>query len=155
MPTLGVTPEEFVDTWNRLLEVNRFLLIDEFDVDDGTMLIRRFTEDWRLELTVDPQSGELSEATLWGSFNVHTDQAILFAITLFTLVDASNAALDLDVIEDYDLVAERIGLPPFEGDMPEGFGTGSYTSGGVIDGVMYSFEESGDQAFLTARPTTP
>lgn len=149
---LGVTVDEFVATWNRLLAVNDFLLIEEFDVHDEARLVRRFSEDWVLELTVNPESGELSEAALSGSLDRHTDMAILLAITWITLVDASNGRLDLDVLDDFDWVASQIGLPSSEGVVPEGFGSGDYSSEGVIEGVLYSFEESGFESVLTARP---
>jgi len=50
---------------------------------------------------------------------------------------------------------ERLGLPTSEGESPEGFLSGSYTSVVVINGVLYNYEESGNDALLTARPTTP
>lgn len=151
-PSLGVTVAEFVETWNRLLAVNDFLLVDEFDEEDEARLVRQFSEDWVLELTVNPTSGEVSEATLSGSLDRHTDMAILLAITWIALVDASNENLDLDILEDFDWVASEIGLPSSEGVAPEGFGSGDYSSQGVIEGVQYSFEESDFESVLTARP---
>lgn len=151
-PSLGVTVTEFVETWNRLLAVNDFLLVDEFDEEDEARLVRQFSEDWVLELTVNPTSGEVSEATLSGSLDRHTDMAILLAITWIALVDASNENLDLDILEDFDWVASEIGLPSSEGVAPEGFGSGDYSSQGAIEGVLYSFEESDFESVLTARP---
>lgn len=152
--TLGVTPEEFVESWNSLLRVHSFLFIDDFDVDDGTRLIRRFTDVWGLELTVDAATGELTEAKLSGSLNVHTDQLIMLAFTWVSLVEALNGSMELE-IEDFDRVMERLGLPTSENESPEGFLSGSYTTVVVINGVQYSYEESGNNALLTARPTTP
>jgi hypothetical protein len=150
--SLGVTVDDFVAIWNRLLAVNDFLLVEEFDVHDDARRVRRFSEDWVLELSVNPSSGEVSEAALSGSLDRHTDMAILLAITWVALVDASNASLDLDILEDFDWVASEIGLPSSEGVAPEGFGSGDYSSQGVIEGVLYSFEESGFESVLTARP---
>jgi hypothetical protein len=150
--SLGVTVDDFVETWNRQLAVNEFLLIEEFDEEDETTKVRNFSEDWILELAVNPASGEVSEATLSGSLDRHTDMAILLAITWITLVDASNESLYLDILEDFDWVASEIGLPSSEGVAPEGFGSGDYSSQGVIEGVQYNFEESGFESILTARP---
>lgn len=149
---LGVTVDEFVETWNRLLAVNDFLLVEEFDERDEDRRVRRFSEDWVLELTINPSSGEVSEAALSGSLDRHTDMAILLAITWIALVDAANESLDLNVLEDFDWVASEIGLPSSEGVAPEGFGSGDYSSQGVIEGVLYRFEESGFESVLTARP---
>lgn len=150
--SLGVTVDDFVETWNRQLAVNDFLLIEEFDEEDEARVVRRFSEDWILELTLDPASGEVTEASLSGSLDRHTDMAILLAITWITLVDASNESLYLDILEDFDWVASEIGLPSSEGVAPEGFGSGDYSSQGVIEGVQYNFEESGFESILTARP---
>jgi hypothetical protein len=78
--------------------------------------------------------------------------AILLAITWITLVDASNEDLNLDILKDFDWVASEIGLPSSEGVAPEGFGSGDYSSQGVIEGVQYNFEETGAESVLTARP---
>jgi hypothetical protein len=150
--SLGVTVDDFVETWNRQLAVNEFLLIEEFDEEDETTMVRNFSEDWILELAVNPASGEVSEATLSGSLDRHTDMAILLAITWITLVDASNEDLNLDILKDFDWVASEIGLPSSEGVAPEGFGSGDYSSQGVIEGVQYNFEETGAESVLTARP---
>lgn len=150
--SLGVTVDDFVETWNRQLAVNEFLLIEEFDEEDETTKVRNFSEDWILELAVNPASGEVSEATLSGSLDRHTDMAILLAITWITLVDASNEDLNLDILKDFDWVASEIGLPSSEGVAPEGFGSGDYSSQGVIEGVQYNFEETGAESVLTARP---
>jgi len=152
--TLGVTPEKFVESWNSLLRVNPSLIIDDFDVEEGTQLIQWFSDVWALELTVDAASGELIEASLRGSLNVHTDQMIMLAHTWVSLVEALNGSMELE-IEDFDRVMERLGLPSSENESPEGFGSGSYTSEVVINGVLYNYEESGYDALLTARPTTP
>jgi hypothetical protein len=149
--TLGVTPEEFVASWNSLLRVNPFLIIDDFDVEEGTQLMQWFSDVWGLELTVDPASGELTEAKLRGSLDVHTDQAIMLAATWVSLVEALNGSMERDA-EDFDRVMEQLGLPSSENESPEGFGSGSYTSEVVINGVRYNFEESGDDTVLTARP---
>jgi hypothetical protein len=150
--SLGVTVDDFVETWNRQLAVNEFLLIEEFDEEDETTMVRNFSEDWILELAVNPASGEVSEATLSGSLDRHTDMAILLAITWITLVDASNEDLNLDILKDFDWVASEIGLPSSEGVAPEGFGSGDYSSQGVIEGVQYNFEQTGAESVLTARP---
>jgi hypothetical protein len=152
--TLGVTPEQFVESWNSLLRVNPSLIIDDFDVEEGAQLIQWFSDVWALELTVDAASGELIEASLRGSLNVHTDQMIMLAHTWVSLVEALNGSMEFE-IEDFDRVMERLGLPSSENESPEGFGSGSYTSEVVINGVLYNYEESGYDALLTARPTTP
>lgn len=58
--------------------------------------------------------------------------------------------------ENYDPIAEQIGLPPFEGELPEGFGPSHdalYRSEGMIDDVLYIFEEvERNEYLLTATP---
>ncbi len=152
-PTLGVTPEQFVADWNRLLAVHSFLLIDVSPVENGTSMTRRFSDDWHLELTVDAESGELTVAELRASTNVHTDQIILRYLSMLTLVQASNPRLEFGWDEDFVWVTERLGLPRFDGQSGEadGFATGNYESEGEINGVFYRYEESHDDAVLTAR----
>lgn len=107
-PTLGVSSEEFVDEWNNLFgSVHPFLIIESFDVDDGTRLIRRWSDDTFLELVVDAESGELTEAALRGGFG-HTDQNLILSLMWFGLVNASNREVNLDLeVGAYD--PSRIG----------------------------------------------
>lgn len=157
--TLGVSPEEFVDEWNNLFgSVHPFLIIESFDVDEGTRLIRRWSDDTFLELVVDAESGELSEAALRGSFG-GTSQNLTLSLMWFGLVNASNREVNLDLeVGAYDPIAERIGLPPFEGDLPEGFGPfrdALYRSEGVIDDVLYVFEEVERNEYLLTATLAP
>ncbi len=139
--------------WNRLLAVHSFLLIDVSPVENGTSMTRRFSDDWHLELTVDAESGELTVAELRASTNVHTDQIIMRYLSMLTLVQASNPRLEFGWDEDFVWVTERLGLPRFDGQSGEadGFATGNYESEGEINGVFYRYEESHDDAVLTAR----
>jgi hypothetical protein len=157
-PTLSVSPDEFVDIWNTFFGgVHPHLIIESFDVDDGTHLIRRWSQDTYLELVVDPESGELSEVALRGGFG-GTSQNITLAFMWFGLVNASNREVNLALDEflSFNPIAEQIGLPPFEGELPEGFGPlhdELYRSEGVVDDVLYVFEEvERHEYLLTATP---
>jgi hypothetical protein len=148
-----------VDEWNNLFgSVHPFLIIDSFDVDDGTRLVRQWSDDSYLELVVDAESGEVNQAVLRGSFGGTSDN-LLLVVQWFGLVNASNRevnfALD-EAAENYDPIAEQIGLPRFDGELPEGFGPFRdelYRSEGVIDDVLYVFEEvERNEYLLTATP---
>jgi len=138
--------------------VHRFLVIDSFDIDGGTRLVRRWSDDSFLELVVDAESGDLTEAALRGSFGDTSDN-LLLAVMWFGLVNASNREVNFSLEEaagSYDPIAEQIGLPKFEGELPEGFGPFRdelYRSEGVIDDVLYVFEEvERNEYLLTATP---
>lgn len=157
-PTLGVSPQEFVDEWNTMFGgVHRFLVIESFDVDDGTHLIRRWSDHTFLELEVDAESGELTEAALRGPLKGGTSENLILAFMWFGLVNASNPEVNLTLeVGAYDPIAEQIGLPPFEGEPPEGFGPfhdDLYRSEGVVGDVLYVFEEIEPHEYLlTATP---
>ena len=148
-----------MDEWNNLFGgVHPFLIVESFDVDDGTRLIRRWSDDTFLELVVDAESGGLTEAALRGSFG-DTSQNLILALMWFGLVNASNREVNFALDEaagSYDPIAEQIGLPPFEGELPEGFGAFRdelYRSEGVVEDVLYVFEEvEWNEYLLTATP---
>lgn len=155
VPTLGVSPDEFREEWNSFfVGVHPHLVIESFVTHGDDPSVRLWSGEGELELTVDPENGELTGATLFGSFG-HTDQNIRLAFMWFAFVNAVNKDLNLDDLgaESHDPIAERIGLPPFEGDLPEGFRDPGYRSEGVIDDVLYVFEELERQQYLlTATP---
>lgn len=159
--TLGVSPEEFVDEWNTLFASPQpFLVIDSFDADDGTRLIRRWSDDLFLELVVDAESGELTEAALRGSFG-DTSTNLTLVVMWFGLVNASNTEVNVsldEAAESYDPIADQIGLPPLEGELPEGFGPFRdelYRSKGVVGDVLYIFEEVERNEYLLTATLVP
>ena len=140
--------------WNRLLEVNRFLMIEESPDDHGASFTRQFSEDWGIQLTVDPGSGEVVLAELTASLNAHTDQLIMRYLSMLTFIQAVNPRLEFEWDDDWVWVRERLGLPDPDGNGPDLFGTGNYQTEGEIEGVIYRLEESDFDTVLTARPVT-
>lgn len=151
-PTLGVTRTEFLESWNSIMRIHPSLVINEFDVETETQMIRGPSDAWQLKLSVSPQSGDLIEAQLRGSLDGHTDQNLMLAASWVSLVGALNGEQEID-LEDWDRVMGSLGLKTSDSRSPKGLGEDIYSSEAVIDGVLYTFEKVGFDTTLTARPS--
>ena len=126
------------------------LVFIEFDRNEG-LLERRFSEVLVLEVVLEPVSGHLTHAVVLASSRRPEEYDDWMMIGAWAgLIRASNPGLDDDGAE-LDHAFELIGLPK-GGNPPDGFGSGDYTSRGVIQGMEYVFEENSEEYILTARP---
>lgn len=151
-PTFGLTPEEFLESWNSIMRIHPFLIINEFDVETETQLTRGHSDAWQLKLSVSPQSGELTEAQIRGPLDGDTGENLMLAGSWVSLVGALNGEQEID-LEDWDRVMGSLGLKTSASRSPKGLGEDIYSSEAVIDGVLYTFVKVGFDTTLTAMPT--
>jgi hypothetical protein len=105
-----------------------------------------------LELSTDPDSGELTQAELRSSLDRHTDQIIMRFLTWLSVIQATNMGVSIEDTADFEPITDAIGMPNPESELPDGFDNEQYSSEGEIDGVLYTFEKSGSEVVLTAVP---
>jgi hypothetical protein len=151
--TLGITPQQFVDTWNQVISegMPALVLTELAATQESEVFESELSEILVLRVTVDEESGELIRAMVSSLVDFGDEyDGWLFLGATSGLIAASNRDLDEPAL--IDEAFEQIGIPDVA-NPPAGFGDGDYQRSALIQGVLYTFTETPEDYVLAAQPS--
>lgn len=150
--TLGLTPVEFFGAWNDIVGPGMpSLVVTDVDSILGNRIDIQFSNNLRLEATRDETTGELTDVSVTSSKSMRQEYDQWQMLGAWGgLIGASNPEHGSDFNEWLEEAFESIGMAEcFRSELSS---DGSCASEAVIHNVLYAYDESQGEYFLTARP---
>lgn len=150
--TLGLTPVEFFGAWNDIVGPGMpSLVVTDVDSIVGNRIDIQFSNNLLLEARRDETTGELTDVSVTSSKSMRQeyDQWQMLA-AWGGLIGATNSQHGSDFDEWLVEAFESIGMVECFGS--ELSSDGSCANEAVIHNVLYAYDESPEEYFLTARP---